>query len=273
MLVHCPGPVLKWPGGKWSSVNWLLQYLPPHDLYLETHFGSGALLFSKPPCGWEWINDIDGNVVRLYRVLRERPEELIRAMTLTPYAREEWEQAKQAPEEEGEVEQTRYFLVRHWQSLHYTTGGWRITRSANAAAASVWAGLPERLAFAARRLRAVHVECRPALEILGRYQDPRVLVYADPPYLRDTRGGDWYPQEMTDTDHQELLGALRAHPGPVMLSGYANSLYDEMLPDWTVARRKSRAVTAGERTEILWLNPATVGRLSQRSLFNLEEAP
>jgi len=264
-------PVLKWPGSKWNVVGWIRQYLPPHDLYLETHFGSGALLFSKPPCNWEWVNDVDGNVVRLFRLLRDQPEALVRAITLTPYAREEWRQAREATGPLDDVERTRRFLVRHWQSLHYTTGGWRVTRKSNAVAASVWTGLPERLVVAAQRLRGVHIECRPDVEILSRYRDPAVLVYADPPYCRETRGGDWYCHEMGESDHKALLDALRGHLGPVLLSGYANALYEETLRGWEVRYHRARAVTAEARTECLWLNPVAVARLNQPRLVGLME--
>jgi DNA adenine methylase len=113
----------------------------------------------------------------------------------------------------------------------------------------------------AERLKHAQIECRPAAEVLAARAHPDVLVYADPPYPLGTRsasgkGRKQYAREMSDADHAELLAVLRAHPGPVLLSGYACPLYDEALADW--ARVSTRALTehGGEREEVLWSNPA-----------------
>jgi len=266
-----PRAVLKWPGSKWNLVEWLGAHLPPHDCYLETHFGSGALFFSKTPSRRETINDLSGDVVRLFRVLRDRPEDLARAMALTPYAREEWDLCRRDPEAGDEVERVRRFLVRQWQSVGYSSGGWRTTKKANAGAASVWNGLPERIADAALRLKEAHIECRPAVDCLRRYADTGVLVYCDPPYPQETRQAGLYPLEMSADDHAELLGALEAHPGPVLLSGYDNALYRARLPHWSRRTCEARALTAEPREEVLWMNPECLRRLSAGTLGLLEE--
>ena len=83
-------PVLKYAGAKWRIADWISGFFPPHEIYLEPFFGSGAVFFRKAPARLETINDIDGNVVNLFRVLREQPEQLAALIELTPWARDEY---------------------------------------------------------------------------------------------------------------------------------------------------------------------------------------
>lgn len=255
------GPVLKWPGSKWRLARRIAALLPPHTTYLEPFFGSGAVFFVKQPSRLETINDLDGRVVNLFRALRERPAELARAVALTPWARAEYEAVYALPPSADPVEEARRFLVRCWQShgsridrrnawRHGTGGG----RARPRAYTGEWAGLGGRLLATAARLRDAQIECRPALELLARHAHAGCLVYADPPYPLATRGDLFYACEMTDADHRALLDALRAHPGPVVVSGYACALYDDALAGW---RRETLAATAEggrARTEVLWRN-------------------
>lgn len=86
-------PVLKYTGSKWRMADWIISLMPPHRSYLEPFFGSGAVFFKKPPSRIETINDLDGEIANLFRCVREKTEELARAVELTPYSREEYERA------------------------------------------------------------------------------------------------------------------------------------------------------------------------------------
>lgn len=114
--------------------------------------------------------------------------------------------------------------------------------------------MPETILQAAERLRGVQIECRPAVELIRAFNQSNVLIYADPPYLLSTRHGKQYRHEMTDTDHLELLNALKAHRGPVLLSGYDSGLYREALKGWHREARTALAQDSTMRTEILWMN-------------------
>lgn len=83
-------PVLKYSGAKWRLAPWIISHMPPHDSYLEPFFGSGAVFFNKPPARIETINDIDGSVIHFFRTCREYLDELAYAVSLTPWAREEF---------------------------------------------------------------------------------------------------------------------------------------------------------------------------------------
>lgn len=115
---------------------------------------------------------------------------------------------------------------------------------------------------AAERLRGVQIECQPAVELIRRYNNPKVLIYCDPPYVLGTRHGKQYRCEMEDNDHEELLSALKAHKGPVVLSGYRSDLYDRELADWYVDEVSSRTQVGAEKTEVLWMNFEPAGQMS-----------
>ena len=115
--------------------------------------------------------------------------------------------------------------------------------------------MPDKILAITERLQGVQIEQQPALELIQRYRRADVLIYADPPYPLDTRSGRLYRHEMTDEDHAELLDVLDAHPGPVLLSGYANELYDTRLRHWHREERQTLAEAGRIRTEVLWINP------------------
>lgn len=85
--------LLNYPGAKWGMAAEIVALMPPHRSYLEPFFGSGAVLFNKPPSAIETVNDVDGDVVNFFTILREQPEELTRRIDLTPYARDVFDDA------------------------------------------------------------------------------------------------------------------------------------------------------------------------------------
>lgn len=255
--------VLKYPGSKWRIADWIISLMPPHKSYLEPFFGSGAVFFKKPPSRIETINDLDGEIVNLFRTIREQPEMLERAVALTPYSRAEYEQAWArhiAGDVTDGVELARLTLVRYWQTNGSHTSyksGWKndVAGREYAYAVRYWNRLPEWIAGTVARLKDAQIEQGPAVDVIRRFQKPEVLIYADPPYLLSTRTGRQYRVEMAgDDEHVELLNALKAHPGPVILSGYENELYDQYLRGWTKLQRETRVASGARRTETVWMN-------------------
>lgn len=266
------GTVLRYPGSKWRLADWIVGHLTPHITYLEPFFGSGAVLFSKPRSQVETVNDINGDVVNLFRIIRERPEDLIRAVELTPWARAEYYASY---EHTGDpLEDARRFLVRCWMSHGAKLSeraGWahHIQGNRGKSISKQWVQLPERIALTAKRLQGVQIEQQDAVVLVKRYAHPSVLIYADPPYPLETRSKrKYYADEMTVEEHLRLLDALDAHPGPVLLSGYRCDMYDRRLAHWH--RREARSISGHgqERTEVLWLNPLAAA--GQFSLFTNE---
>lgn len=263
MVCEKKRPVLKYPGSKWRMADWIISLMPPHKSYLEPFFGSGAVFFNKRPSRIETINDLDGEIVNLFRCVREWPEELACAVALTPYSREEYERAWSRFKAGGKacgIEDARLTLVRYWQSHGSTSvykGGWKNDRAGREYAYDVryWRNLPGWVLDAAERLKDAQIEQTQAVELIRRFKHPDVLIYADPPYVVSTRKGKQYVVDMVeDRQHIELLEPLKEHPGPVILSGYENELYEKHLQGWMKLHKKALAEGGAARTETVWLN-------------------
>lgn len=264
------GPILKYPGAKWNLANWIVNHIPAHTTYLEPFFGSGAVFFKKRPSNIETINDIDGDVVNLFRVIRSRPEELAALIEMTPWSREEYNASYEKTGDE--LEDARRFLVRCWQAYGTRTStktGWRSDVQGRRGMYCVhwWNMLPERIIAVCARLKNAQIENQDAVKLMKRYHYDEVLIYADPPYPLETRSAKSYRHEMTDAEHLTLLEALDAHPGPVLLSGYACTLYDERLKHWTKRTAKAIAEGGRKRQEVLWLNPVAARAVGGYELF------
>lgn len=265
-------PIIRYPGSKSRIAPWIVSHFPTHAAYLEPYFGSGTVLYAKGRSDSEIVNDLDGEITNLFRVLRNRPEELARAVALTPWSREEF-RASFERKNVDELEWARRFITYWWQAVGcrgITATGFCVDYHGKVkpARSVTWMNLPERLFAVAERLQGVQIECRPALELIERCNCRDVLIYADPPYVGTTRKGRLYPFEMREeAEHAALLESLDRHSGPALLSGYDNSLYRERLSGWKVVAREATCQKPGTRVECLWLNPPAVAGLAQQRLF------
>ena len=256
-----------WYGGKWSHLDWLLPLLPPATHFCDVFGGSAAVLINRPPSPVETYNDLDGELVNFFRVLRSSKDELIEAIGLTPFSREELALAC-GPQEGGlsDTERARRFFVRARQvrtGLAQTAseGRWAhcklTSRAGMAGAVSRWLGSVESLPEIAQRLLRVQIEHGPALDVIARYDDAESLLYCDPPYVHQTRGDSKaYHYEMTDTDHCALAECLHSVRAKVALSGYHGPLYDKLYRDWNRIEAPAKLCHSvkQERTEVLWTN-------------------
>ena len=250
---------MKYPGSKWKLAKWIIGFFPQHHSYLEPFFGSGAVLFNKPRSNIETINDMDGNVVNLFEWIKRDPERLAHEIYWTPYARQVYEDAFAAVPEDSFEKAVNFYIRLNMGHGFRTTGdkvGWKndIQGRERAYAAQDWVHLSEKIMQAAERLRGVQIENKAAVELIQRFNYPNVLVYADPPYVLSPRNGKQYRHEMDNAAHADLLEALLAHEGPVILSGYDNPLYQEMLKDWHQEQKESRTQSLMIKTETLWMN-------------------
>lgn len=267
-------PALRYHGGKWRDATWIISYFPEHRRYIEPFGGGASVLLRKSRSYAEVYNDLDGEIVNLFRVLRNpsQARELIRLVEMTPFSRVEFEQAY-LPDGDP-IEMARRLLVRSFMGFGAagTTGnntGFRnnSTRSGTTPATD-WANYPPALALIAERMRGVIIEMLPATEVLQRFDGPDALFYIDPPYPLTTRGKQsaaGYRYEMTDDEHRELAGVVRGLVGKIVISGYPCDLYDcDLYSDWQRVTKNAHAEGARDRIEVLWISPAAV---RQPSLF------
>lgn len=258
--------IAKYPGSKWSIANWIISFFPDHHSYLEAFFGSGAVFFNKPRSDIETVNDLDGNVVNLFEWIKKDPEKLAHEIYYTPYARQVYENAYTSLSEDGLQKAVNFYIRLNMGHGFRTTGekvGWKndIQGREHAYAAMDWARLPEKILQAAERLRGVQIEHLPAVELIRRFNYPNVLIYADPPYVLSTRNGKQYRYELDDDGQNELLNVLLAHKGPVLLSGYDNSLYRDRLTGWHKEETVCYSQACSKRKEILWMNFKPLGQM------------
>lgn len=265
-------PPFPYYGGKAHLAATIVDLLGPHRVYAEPYAGSAAVLLAKPPARHETINDLDGTIATFYRVLRDQPDALIRSLELTPYSRDEFLAARDDAEDLDDLERARRFYVRTAQS-HNGAGnggaGWSApSPSRSQSRVGTWVSLIDnRLARIADRLRAVAIDNTDALTIIDRVDAPDAAIYLDPPYLDRTRvtvgSGAYRHDEAALADHHSaLLARAATFAGTVVLSGYPDPLYDDLLPGWQRIEFTRHKPTANGRlaadrvtaTEVLWVN-------------------
>ncbi len=237
----------------------IIRLMPQHKSYLEPFFGSGAVFFKKSPSPIETINDLDDDIVNLFTVLRKWPEELKKAISLTPYSRVEYNNAFYRTNEDDEVELARKFMIRSLQSHGFTCcekSGWKNDVQGREKAYCVihWCDIPRIIDLATERLREVQIEHMDAIELVKRFDYPNVFIYLDPPYVLSTRTRKQYNHEMSDEEHVRLLETILQSKARIMISGYYSDLYNEYLKDWNVVEFNATAERGLKRTEVLWMN-------------------
>lgn len=268
-------PILRYHGGKWKLAPWIIQHFPEHRVYVEPFGGAASVLLRKPRSYAEVYNDLDGELVNLFRVVRDRGAELRDLLALTPFARVEFE-ASYEPTDDP-MEQARRTVMRSFMGFgsnsHNVATGFRANSNRSGTTpAGDWRNYPAALDSLIARLQGVIIEHREAAEVMLAHDGPATLHYVDPPYVAATRdGGGDYRHEMTDDQHRHVATVLRNLAGFVVLSGYPCDLYDrELYPGWTRIERSAHADGARDRTEVLWLSPRTTDAL--HSLFPVGNA-
>lgn len=272
-------PPFPYYGSKSRLAPWIASLLPAHRVYIEPYAGAAAVLFDKRPAAIEIINDLDGNVVNFFRALREEEDALIRALTYTPYAREEYAEADLSSDNLTSVERARRFLVRCTQG-HNAAGsggraGWSNGIRRNQSQAATVVNLVDRLPQIAQRLRKVVVENRDVVDCITAYDGADTALYVDPPYLDTTResGNDYRLDIAGEEEHRRLAKTLHDCAGTVLLSGYPSPLYEELYDDWWQASMEVTRPSSNKRgqsgaalgVEVIWSN-RPIG--AQGSLFD-----
>lgn len=281
-------PILRYHGGKWRIAPWIISHFPEHRIYVEPFGGGASVLMRKNRAYAEVYNDLDGEVVNVFRVLRDpvAAEELERLLWLTPYAREEFDSAY-TPSDDP-IEQARKTIVKSFagygsDSIHRGKDAFRTRCSTLKAGtgfrsdsnrsgtipAHDFASFPKQIMQFCERLRGVVIECRDAVEVIQQHDREEALFYVDPPYVQSSRrdASHGYRYEMNDSDHVQLAGILRSVRGMVIVSGYPSPLYDRLYSDWRRVETLTRAHFAARAVECLWISPNVP--IKQRELFEV----
>ena len=272
-------PLMRYHGAKFRLAPWIMQFFPEHYTYVEPFGGAAGVLLQKPRSMSEVYNDLDREMVNVFRVLQDpdKASELERLLTVTPYSRDEFFLSYEDTDEP--IEQARRTIIRASQGFgsagatkHKT--GFRIDSARKyGTAAHIWTRYPEKIASFVERLQAVVIENKPAIEVIDNHDRADTLFYLDPPYVFSTRimrKGGYYHHEMSDDDHLQLLTRINKVQGMVVLSGYDCEIYNDILTGWS-KRSTSSVISAGRgsavRTEVVWINPLCTDKQFQSLLI------
>lgn len=267
-------PPFAYYGGKTTLAPTIAGLLPEHEHYVEPFAGSLAVLLAKKPSRAETVNDLDGDLVTFWRVLRDQPEELERVCALTPHARGEWLASREGiADSPNNLERARrvWTILTQSRGNNLTGNGWRYRINASASLMPAMVeSYARRISPAAERLKAVTIECRDAVEMIREYgAHPDVCMYVDPPYLGSTRATGYRVEMTADDAHVALADALNECKASVVLSGYDAPLYAELFDGWHRMDLAAPTTLSGDtdRVEVLWSNVP----LGDRGLFDLLE--
>ena len=104
--------ILRYPGSKWNLASKIVDLMPDHKSYLEPFFGSGAVLFTKTLSSIETVNDLNDDVINLFKIIQQDPETLIEKLFLTPYSRKIYDNAWEI-QPKNEVDKALISLFGH----------------------------------------------------------------------------------------------------------------------------------------------------------------
>jgi len=227
-------------GAKVRMAPWIIEHLPAHEHFVESCAGSAAVLAAKPPSVYETVNDVYGEVVNFFRVLRDPVlcAELIDKTAFTPYAHAEFLAA--AGPFEDSVSRAWGFFVRMQMAVVPGRTGWSYSVGGAAARKANkpgrWATMPEHLKRTAARFDRVQVTNWPIEELLRRLDAHGILHFVDPPYLDESRPrslGASSAYSHDNFDHVSFIAAAQAtRYARILVTHYPHPLYDE--GPWTV---------------------------------------
>jgi len=250
-------------GGKQRMINHILPLIPPHRIYVEPFFGGGSIFFAKGPSFLEVINDTNDNVVNFFRIMKTRLPELNAEIDATLYSESDYKRARKiyrSPRGYSRMNRAWAFWIVSNNSFAHSTlnGGVKFDQGTNGSHTGiVFDRRKKQLKEYEGRLAQVQIECRDALNVIDRRDDPETFFYLDPPYP----GADQGPYKgYTSEVLQKLLDVLTGIKGKFMLSNYPSELLDQyvILNDWHVKlfdMRLSAPKRNGDRKrEVLVMN-------------------
>ncbi len=222
-------------GAKVRMAPWVIERLPTHDHFIESCAGSAAVMALKAPVAAETVNDVYGEVVNFFRVLRDPVlcAELLDMVAFTPYSHEEFLAA--ADPGSFPVQRAFGFFVRMQMAVVPGRTGWSYSiGGASAKKANKpgrWATMPAHIKATAARFERVQVTNWPIEELLSRIDAPGCLHFVDPPYLDESRPmsiGSSSGYKHDSFDHASFVAAVeKLSHADVVVTHYPHPLFDD----------------------------------------------
>ncbi len=257
-----------WFGGKFPHLPWLLSRFPKGDYhFVDGTCGAGTVSLNVD-YPLKTVNDVNQDIINLFKVLREQQEELIRAIYFTPFSRKEVYDIIDDPNPvDDPVEKARRFFLRcvagyganGSQNDHRGLGFEFKTVRRGFYRVDSWNSKLKKLPIIAEKLRAMQIESMDVLDLIPHYDRETCFIYIDPPYLGHTRySKKRYRHEADDAEfHIKLAEKLTSLKHAIWaISGYQSDLYDDLYRSYNKDKSKgNRSNTANKLTqEVLWFN-------------------
>lgn len=208
-------PIIPWLGGKRRLADKLIPLFPPHECYVEVFAGGAALYFLRPvPAPVEVLNDINGDLINLYRVVQNHLEEFVRQFKWAISSRQvfKWEQEKR-PETLTDIQRAARFYYLQQHAFGGRVQGQSFGTATTGPAINL-CRIEEQLSAAHLRLAGTYVEHLPWNEVMERYDRAHTFFYCDPPYW-ETEG---YGVDFPIDEYVRLSDMMRRCRGRVMVS-------------------------------------------------------
>ncbi len=288
MIAKVKRPLLRYFGGKFQLSNWIISHFPSHEYYAEPYAGAANILINKKPApSGEMINDLNGDVVNLFRILQfeESYDRLIKMLESTLYSKAEYNRARSIFQKGHSCHIVRAWAtcVRSFMSIGVEgNSSSTVWRMGNVDLSRVgldgrtfrncgkdWCSWRENLDVIRKRMQDVMVYQECALGFVKKMNSPECLIYLDPPYCHSTRSSKRYIVDGTTEMHQELVEVILGSVSKIILSGYATDLYCPLeKAGWSRVEKISRANLSNDvRIECLWINPAAQVVAPQMEMF------
>ena len=248
-------------GGKQTMLKYIIPVLPEHRIYTESFFGGGAVLFAKPQSHIEVVNDLNGEMINFYTVLKTKYNELKYEVDTTLHSREQHTKAQIVytyPDMFTDVKRAWAIWTLASQSFSSSlTGGWGYDNSTNSTSKRL---NNKRLAFdvdISKRLETVQIERNDALKVILSRDAIDTFHYIDPPYYNACMGHYGGYQERDFDDLLYLLGTIK---GKFLLSSYPSELLKKYTKQngWQTFNVEKKVAVTGKtskmKTEVLTAN-------------------
>jgi DNA adenine methylase len=253
----------RWLGSKATLLDVILPNIPEHKHYVEPFCGTAIVYLHKPPAHLSTINDIDENIVNLFRVLQDRNKtmELLRRLRYTPYAKSEYRKAcllLSSGRKLDDVTRAWAFYVAQYMSARHSyyadpngkMFGYRQKSSDAHRNYLTFINKVRRIIENAEKLRRCQILNDDGIEIMKRFDGNDVFMFVDPPYLSTTcrSKSKIYKTEYNDNLHQRLIDFVLSAKSKIMLASYPNELYDRLLDYGWTRIDKTKTISAGHYT-------------------------
>ena len=253
-------------GGKFPHLSWLISKFPRGNYHFVDIMCGSANVALNVNYPLVTINDLNNNVINLFEVLRNNPDEFFRALYFTPFARKELEQIVNDKNDiQDKVELARRYFVRSQlgygangsQNNHHGFGLEYKLQSSNFYRVDNWNAKLAKLPSIIDKLRGFQIENKSMFDLFERVNNQDTIVYFDPPYLFSTRSSrKRYQFEWDIEDHQKLACLVKNAVCKVAISGYDDDQYDKLFPDYFKTNAPPSRSNVRKRLvqECLWTN-------------------